>query len=262
MAKLGRRRSVSRVRDGHTLWDRLSWLIEGVMLVVVLVALVLLLAVSYRRVTQEAFFPIERILLEHPLVYGDEQAILKVFRDNKVLDLTHLDAKRLAEKIQEVSWVESASVEKKWLSSIVVDVVERIPVVRWGDGSRYLDPDGVVFALPENPALRSLFKVQGPEGYEKVVLEHYRIFEPWLLSYGIAIESVTLDSRLIWHVRIGNGVDVVLGRHDLNQRLKKLVLAYERIIKSQAPYIEKVDLRYHDGFSIHWKKGVKPQLGH
>jgi len=51
---------------------------------------------------------------------------------------------------------------------------------------------------------------------------------------------------------------VILGRDQLNERLKKLVVVNNKVIKPYHPYIDAIDLRYHDGFSVRWKAGVRP----
>ena len=32
----------------------------------------------------------------------------------------------------------------------------------------------------------------------------------------------------------------------------------DKVIKPYHPYIDAIDLRYHDGFSVRWKAGVRP----
>ena len=56
----------------------------------------------------------------------------------------------------------------------------------------------------------------------------------------------------------GRGTDIILGRDQLNERLKKLVVVNDKVIKPYHPYIDAIDLRYHDGFSVRWKAGVRP----
>lgn len=110
-----------------------------------------------------------------------------------------------------------------------------------------------------NPPHEDLFQVSGPDGSEKRVLKRYREIEPWLLGQQIDAVAIRLDPRLVWHIRLRSGIDVILGRHDLNQRLKKLAVVYRRVINDYRPYIASVDLRYQDGFSVRWKPGVHPQ---
>lgn len=254
-----RKSAVSR-RDGLT-WRALGKLVlETIVVVVLMVAIGLLSAIGYRRVTQEAFFPIKRVVLDKPLVYASPQALLDVVKQNGEIDLLHLNVSKLAADMRQLSWVESVSVQKQWLDTVAISVVERIPVVRWGR-EEYLDPNARPFRLDNNTSLSGLFPIAGPDGAEAKVLQHYRLFQPWLAAHGVEIEAVILDPRLVWHVQLPGEIDVIVGRDELNNRLKKLVLVYDRVVKDYHQHIEQIDLRYQDGVSVRWKAGVEPLAG-
>lgn len=252
-----RRASVSRPREERPAWHILTAVTE-MMLIVGLLALIALACYAvYKRMTESAFFPLKRVVLVEPLQHADPHDITDVVRAYGESDLLHVNVSELVEEISKISWVQDVAVDKKWPDAIEVRLVEREPVVRWGS-KNFLDGNGVQFGLPDSPALQGLFTVRGPEGYEGFVLEHYRLFLPWLLSQGIAVESITLDPRLVWHVGLGN-IDVILGRDHLSERLRKLAVVNRRVIEPYRAYIHSVDLRYQDGFSVRWKEGVTPK---
>lgn len=253
-----RRASVSRPREERTFLHFLVAMGEMLMIVALLVLIALACYAAYQRLTEHAFFPLKRVILVDPLRYADARAITEVVSTHHQSDLLHLNVAGLVEEMAALSWVKDVSVDKKWPDAIEVRLVEREPVVRWGSKG-FLDADGVQFSLPDSPALQQLFTVRGPEGYEAVVLQHYRLFYPWLLAQNIAVESITLDPRLVWHVNVGN-IDVILGRDHLSERLRKLSVVNQRVIEPYRPYIHSVDLRYQDGFSVRWKEGVSPKV--
>lgn len=212
---------------------------------------------AYKRITQNAFFPLKRVVLERPLIYADGQLITDVVREYGRADLLQMKPSELAQQIRKMDWVLSARVAKQWPDALKVDVVERVPILRWQQDD-FLDSDANHFHLPESPALAQLFPVSGPEGTELAVLEMYREINPWLNAQGISINALTLDPRMNWHLGLADGIDVIVGRDKLNERFKKLVPIYNRIIKRYRKYIAAVDLRYQDGFSVRWKDGVRP----
>lgn len=214
---------------------------------------------GYKRLSQNAFFPLKRVVLTRQLIYADPQLINNAVQNYGRADLLQVDVADLAKDIRSLDWVQSATVEKLWPDAVKVDVVERIPILRWGNDD-FLDNDGNHFHLPETPPLAALFPVKGPEGTEEQVLAMYRKVTPWLNSQQIPITALTLDPRMNWHVGIGS-IDVIVGRDNLNERFKKLVPVYNRIIKKYDKYIDSVDLRYQDGFSVRWKDGVTPAGG-
>lgn len=228
-----------------------------------LIALILVAAIAfsgwlaYKRITEHAFFPLRRVLFVRPLIYGDSQTITDVVAGYESRDMLRIDLRSLAGRIARLDWVDSVSLRKQWPDALQIDVHERVPILRWGKEA-FLDRKGVHFSLPPSPTLDTLFPVTGPQGHEKEVLDMYRTIRPWLKRQGIAIQSLILDRRLVWHVRLGNGIDVIVGREKLEQGFKKLVLVNRRIVARYGRYIHSVDLRYQDGFSVRWKDGVEP----
>ncbi|HVE94348.1 MAG TPA: FtsQ-type POTRA domain-containing protein [Acidimicrobiales bacterium] len=60
-----------------------------------------------------------------------------------------LDRRRIATRVESLPWVASATVERSWPATVVVDVTERAAVatVPTKDGVALLDPDGRILAL-------------------------------------------------------------------------------------------------------------------
>lgn len=252
-----RKTSVVR-RQERSLWSRIVLQLADVLLACLLLGGIVLAGyMAYKRITQNAFFPLRRVVLDRPLIYADGKMITDVVRDYGRVDLLQIKPRELAQHIQQLDWVLTAQVEKQWPDALKVNVVERLPILRWGNDD-FLDSDTNHFHLPESPALAQLFPVSGPEGTEQTVLAMYRKLNPWLNQQGITMTRLTLDPRMNWHIGLDNTIDIVIGRDNLNERLKKLVVVYNRIIKRYQKYIVSVDLRYQDGFSVRWKEGVTP----
>lgn len=248
------RASVSVPLQERTLWHLFAAIIEGGFILVLIIALFLAGFFAYQRFTQQAFFPLQRVIIAEPLRYGQAATISDAVIAQKQKDLLHFDVNQLAREVSALPWVREASAEKRWPDAVFVRVVERVPVVRWNDD--YLDKDGVRFSLPHPPRNESLFLLSGPDGSEEKVLQRYREMEPWLLGQGIVAEDIRLDPRLIWHISLAQDIDVIVGRDQLNNRLKKLAEVHKRIIQPYGQYVQAVDLRYQDGFSVRWKQGV------
>ncbi|MBV7435178.1 cell division protein FtsQ/DivIB [Cardiobacteriaceae bacterium TAE3-ERU3] len=251
--------AVSVPRDRHPLWLGLLAISEAMLILLLVVGIAVALYFAYQRLTKQAFFPLRRVIIAEPLRYGSADDVAAAVNRAGEPDLMHVDVQELAKNISDISWVSDAVVEKRWPDSVYVRLQERFPVVRWG--GQYLDKDAVRFSLPNPPAQEALFPVMGPDGYEGKVLARYREMEPWLLGQQVPMNGIRLDPRLIWHIDLPGDIDVILGRDDLNNRLKKLAMVYKRVVVPYEAYIDAVDLRYQDGFSVRWKPGVKPKNG-
>lgn len=252
-----RRHSVIRPLRKVFLWQLLRTLSEWFFAAILIVAIAFSGWLAYKRVTEHAFFPLKRILFVRPLIYGDPGTITTLVSKYGSHDMLRIDVQSLAERISTIGWVASVSLRKRWPDALQIDVHERIPILRWGKED-FLDYQGTHFSLPSSPVLDTLFPATGPKGHEKSVLNMYRTIVPWLKREKINIKELILDSRLVWHVHLENGINVIVGREDLERRFKKLVVVTRRIIKRYRQYIDSVDLRYQDGFSVRWKDGVAP----
>lgn len=251
------RPSASVPRKERNSWQMAYLAIECVVIVALLIGIAVVGYNLYQSVLSQNLFPLKRVVIREPLHYGDLHEVSEIIRNHQQRDLMHMDIAVLAEEMQQLDWIAKASVYKRWPDTVEMDLVERVPVVRWGEKA-FLDADGAVFTIPDNDKLRHLFTVHGPDGYEKQVLGYYQLIAPWLSKQRIAIQELYLDQRLVWHARLENGLDVILGRDQLNERLKKLIVVNDKVIEPYARYIDGIDLRYHDGFSVRWKAGVKP----
>ena len=251
------RPSASVPRKERNSWQMAYLAIECVVIVALLIGIAVVGYNLYQSVLSQNLFPLKRVVIREPLHYGDLHEVSEIIRNHQQRDLMHMDIAVLAEEMQQLDWIAKASVYKRWPDTVEMDLVERVPVVRWGEKA-FLDADGAAFTIPDNDKLRHLFTVHGPDGYEKQVLGYYQLIAPWLSKQQIAIQELYLDQRLVWHARLENGLDVILGRDQLNERLKKLIVVNDKVIEPYARYIDGIDLRYHDGFSVRWKAGVKP----
>ncbi len=251
------RPSASVPRKERNSWQMAYLAIECVVIVALLIGIAVVGYNLYQSVLSQNLFPLKRVVIREPLHYGDMHEVSEIIRNHQQRDLMHMDIAVLAEEMQQLDWIAKASVYKRWPDTVEMDLVERVPVVRWGEKA-FLDADGAAFTIPDNDKLRHLFTVHGPDGYEKQVLGYYQLIAPWLSKQRIAIQELYLDQRLVWHARLENGLDVILGRDQLNERLKKLIVVNDKVIEPYARYIDGIDLRYHDGFSVRWKAGVKP----
>jgi cell division protein FtsQ len=65
-----------------------------------------------------------------------------------------------------------------------------------------------------------------------------------------------LDNRRAWHLQLDNAVLLELGRADAGQRLQRFVRAWPDVFAGRLDELQRVDLRYSNGFSVSWKQAV------
>ena len=81
-----------------------------------------------------------------------------------------------------------------------------------------------------------------------------------LIPFGLDLRQVDLDARGAWQMTLGNGIDIRLGRRDVDQREQLFLDVAANIISSREKEIEFVDMRYSNGFTIGWKNGSRSPI--
>jgi cell division protein FtsQ len=57
-------------------------------------------------------------------------------------------------------------------------------------------------------------------------------------------------------VGTGEGIELVLGREQVGEKIKRLALVWESGLSQQVKQIKTIDLRYPNGLAVAWKDGA------
>lgn len=162
-----------------------------------------------------------------------------------------LPAERLSLRLEELNWVATASVRRKWPLDVSITITERRPVARWGRDA-LLDESGVAFD-PGGPINRTLPLLEGPEGNEKLMLDRYRAFSARLGARSLALDELNLDSRGAWRLGLRDGPQLRLGADSVDLRLQRALVALDELAGEREMEIAYLDLRYPNGFAVAWR---------
>jgi cell division protein FtsQ len=58
-----------------------------------------------------------------------------------------------------------------------------------------------------------------------------------------------------WRVLTDKGVELVLGREQIGEKIKRLALVWESGLNQQVKEIKTIDLRYPNGLAVAWRDG-------
>lgn len=164
-----------------------------------------------------------------------------------------VDVASLCREVERLPWVYKARVSRSWPDGLTLSIEEQEPVARWGEQG-YLNRRGEVFYPEGRHALAHLPVMSGPEGHELAVLEKYRRISTTLAPLGLTLARVHLDARRAWRLEMENGMRLELGRADTWPRLQRFVRAWPTIFAERRDELQRVDLRYSNGFSVFWQQ--------
>jgi cell division protein FtsQ len=149
-------------------------------------------------------------------------------------------------------WVATAAVRRVWPDGLIVTVTEQRAAARWG-AAAVLNEDGGTFTPDPATISAGLVQLLGPDNTERMVLERWSAFKRVLDAIGLKARRVTMDERRAWTVQLDNGVELLLGRDDVVERLRRFADAYGNALAPRAADLAAVDLRYTNGFAARWR---------
>jgi cell division protein FtsQ len=79
-----------------------------------------------------------------------------------------------------------------------------------------------------------------------------------LIPLGLDLRSVNLDARGAWQLTLQDGIDIRLGRRNVDERADLFLAVVANMVSSREGDIDFVDMRYNNGFTIGWKKNAGP----
>ena len=161
-----------------------------------------------------------------------------------------LDVDAVYQELQKLPLVTQLTVRKKWPDTLVIDVVEDIPVALW-NGNKLLSASGRLSEIPAGVDIQNLIKIHGPEQQVEQAARYYRRVQQTLNELNIYIVDLTVTAVDSIQIKLSNDWQVELGRQYLDERILRL----KQIIQTfPADKISTVDLRYGKGAAIRWRQ--------
>lgn len=211
----------------------------------------------------QPWFALTTIEVKTPVPHVTEAQIRLVAERQVRGTFFTVDLEQVRASLEKLPWVREAQVERRWPDTLVVSLVEHVPLARWNDHA-LVSGAGEVFVAAVAARLPRLF---GPEDSSAEVVAAYRRYQAALAPLGMRIDELRLSPRRAWRMRLDNGMVLALGREQTETRLARFVSLYPRLFGTPSlpdavpvrPAIPAtVDLRYPDGFAVRMPDGAIP----
>jgi cell division protein FtsQ len=166
-----------------------------------------------------------------------------------------VDLHKLRDAALSLAWVAEARVTRDWPDKLIVEVVEQKPIARWGKNA-LLNSEGQVFH-PEKEFTKTLpLRFFGDEDKSELMLNFFVTEQKKFRELGLSIAELSLDRRGEWRITLTSGLEVVVGKEKMKQRLQRWMGVYQ-VLNQMDKNPERVDLRYEQGFAVNWQSGEK-----
>lgn len=203
--------------------------------------------------------PVDRVVFAGDLQRVDRQVLVERVTGHLAVGYIGLDLEAIQQALEQEAWVYRAVVERLWPRELKITIVEETPIAVWGRGG-LLNHRGRIF-VPRDGAQygAELPRLDGPEGSAIEIMRQYRLMSQLLGDAQLTLARLQMDTRGSWTARIDNDVELVLGRDEPLEKLRRFLWVYREHLAADFATIARIDMRYINGLAIarteHSEKG-------
>lgn len=164
-----------------------------------------------------------------------------------------VDITAVRESALAVPWVRDVSVRRVWPGELHVTVVEDRPIARWAGGG-FVTDRGTLLPARQGAGEGGLPVFEGPREAIPVLREGLREFSSIFDGIGGGIARLTRSAAGNWSLDFEDGVRLVF-RDEQKRRVRRFAAVYLSTLIGRRKSIDRIDLRYPNGFAIRWRGG-------
>ncbi|WP_439105687.1 cell division protein FtsQ/DivIB [Congregibacter sp.] len=251
----------SRRRSTPTLGERFKLILQsiqrGLGAAVAAGAMLALAGVVYLGVSALRSLPVERIVVTGKLENLRQEALREALSDDLEQGLLFLSLGDLQARLEDLPWVYTAQLRRRFPDTLEVSVVEQLPIARWGDEA-FLNHEARVIEVADGERWQELPQIRGPVGSEARLMNHYQRLLERLRP--LALTPIALSEDDYGQLRVGldNGLDLQLGDRDFSIRLQRFLKLWKSDLQATDRVVQRVDMRYDGGAAVAFEQ--TPQL--
>lgn len=197
--------------------------------------------------------PVERLSIEAPFLRVTSVQIEAVVGPEIGRGFLSVDLRSLRNRLEEIDWVERATVWRRWPGTLSVRISEHTAAARWGD-SGLLNVAGELFTEDSRHSFPELPLLEGPQGSERRIAELYLAIRDRLADAQLRLTTLQMDQRGALSFQLAGGQQVRIGREALDERLERFFDIAMPAVTGELAQVEFIDLRYSNGFSVGWRE--------
>lgn len=222
---------------------------------VMLVALAVGLYELGDRLAPYADRPITKVSVRGDLSYVDQQAVQARMAPFVEASFFKVDLDALRSELEQMPWIAHVEARRIWPDEVMVRLDEQLPIARWGDES-LLNNNGQAFAPEDLTRYEHLPQLYGPKRAQQRVMQQYQMLSQMLRPLGFSIARLELRARGSWFVTTKQGVELLLGRDQIIEKMRRFTAIYQQQLAQESERIARIDLRYANGLSVAWHEPI------
>ncbi|HYQ40288.1 MAG TPA: cell division protein FtsQ/DivIB [Pseudomonas sp.] len=197
--------------------------------------------------------PIAHVSVEGDLHYASREAVVAKVAPFIRSSFFNVDLASMRSELEQMPWIAEAEVRRVWPDQVLIRLEEQLPVARWGDEA-LLNNQGKAFAPGETAGYAHLPQLWGPQRAQQQIMQQYQMLSQLLRPLEFTVARLELRDRGSWFLTTGQGMELLLGRDHVVEKMRRFVSVYEKALKEHNTNIARVDLRYPNGLAVAWRE--------
>ena len=227
----------------------------SLLMILILCALMLTARIVYLFLADAERFPISTVKIVANYQHITRQQLEGVLSNYLNASFFALPVRRLHNDLLKIDWADQAYVQRLWPGTLKITLVEKVPVAKWNDS--LMTGDGELFNIGKEQPELALPHLSGPTSQQMDVLQNYKKLSKLLETCSLQAVSLQLRDNQAWELMLTNGVQIRLGKRDMEKRLQRFCRAYPIVFADKPEQLARVDLRYAHGMAVQWKQSVR-----
>ncbi|MCP4322383.1 MAG: FtsQ-type POTRA domain-containing protein, partial [Alteromonadales bacterium] len=176
-----------------------------------------------------------------------------LIRQEDRLNFFTVEIAQIQKELEDMPWVYSVSIRKRWPETLKIHVVEQSIVAIWNDIA-LLNRFGEIVEASPNSVTQDYVSLYGSDEQANDVLMTYVKLHQLLKVNDFDIAQLSNDQRQSTALTLKNGIILRLGKEQKLDRVQQFLTVYPLIDKKyDVNKIDYIDLRYDTGFAVGWK---------
>ena len=196
---------------------------------------------------------IQKVSITGDLRYTKEKQLTKSLEPLTKTSILFVDLNLIQNHLEAIPSIHRAKIRRHWPYRLDIHLTEQSPIARWGS-SKLINNQGEIFESSGNSNdWIHLPRLDGPRGTAAEVIAIYRKIKEVLNQTGEYVSSLKTGGLGQLEITLNGGTKLFLKKENFLFGLRRFISLSDRL-NFQDRDIERVDLRYVNGFAIALKE--------
>jgi cell division protein FtsQ len=254
----GRRPAQGATRNSVVVAERTAWSSVWLNRLLILLGAAVVLAAAVKAFITLESLPVQRISVTGELEHTQAQVVQDMVQPGLAGGFLNADLQQIRAQLESLPWIYQATVRRKWPNALEINVVEELPIARWGQDG-FLNHEGGVFRSGKSGDWNDLPLLLGPEGSAQALMAKYQRLVELLAPLNLSVEQLAVDERGQMEAVLAGGMQLNLGGEDFLGRMNRFVWIYRSELAARWSEVKQVDLRYENGIAVAFNEPLQEE---